>query len=72
MNKPQSSTDIVAALSAAALELAIAPHTARVSWLAYLLEDIEAQDADAPAGTHDYVLRGLAVIIALRIAHGRW
>mgnify|MGYP000883629492 CR=1 FL=1 len=73
MYSPNPSSDIMAALDAAAAEVVMAPLSAWPGWIVYLLEALEALDADAVAtGDDDETLESVRGAIAGRLARGRW
>lgn len=65
---------IMAALDAAANELAAAPPVAWAGWIAYFLEELELADDGTAVATGDYddMLNEISATIAHRIARGGW
>ncbi len=73
MTTKHPSSDLMAALVSAAQELVTAPPASWAGWIAFLLEEIEAQDEDAAAlGDYDDMLAELSKIVVHRIARGGW
>ena len=69
MNAPDQHSDVMAKLSAAAVEVAMAPLPAQTGWIVYLLKELEALET---YGDYDETLERVQTAIARRLERGSW